>query len=266
VTLELNEIQQQMEQGKLVFLDCSIDKVNKPLDKSLIELIPDSLFFPIEGVFSDASSNLPHTMVSAAVFTREVQKLGINSDTTIVLYDRWGLYSSPRAWWMFRYMGHKEVYVLNGGIIAWKEAGLPTVARHRQATRTGNFQAAVQSNWFESKSSLYQKLHNPNIRITDARGTGRFMGTTAEPRAGLRSGNIPGSTNLPFEEVLDGPYLKSKAALKEIFSAHIRAETHNIFTCGSGVTAAILALAAYHTGIRDLAVYDGSWAEWGKEY
>lgn len=250
---------------KVILLDATIDKVNEQIDRNTTSLIPNSIFFDIEGVFSDHSSGLPHTMIDPISFTTHVQSLGINQDSIIVVYDRWGVYSSPRAWWMFRYMGHIQTYVLNGGIKAWQQANLPVVTDHIEPSKPGNFIASPQSQWYADKDTMLTSIANSSTSIIDARGAGRFNGTVPEPRAGIRSGHIPGSSNLPFDQVLDGAFMQDKATLSSIFATHIRPEKGNTFTCGSGITASILALAAAQIGIKDIAVYDGSWSEWGSD-
>lgn len=251
--------------NKVILLDATIDKVNEKIDHDATSLIPNSIFFDIEGVFSDHSSGLPHTMVDPISFTTHVQSLGINQDSIIVVYDRWGVYSSPRAWWMFRYMGHEQTYVLDGGIKAWQSSKLPLSKKHYVPTERGNFMATVQTDWFKSTKDILQQLRSKTANIIDARGEGRFKGSAAEPRPGVRSGHIPTSSNLPFDQVLDGPFLKDKALPAPIFAPHLREGNVNIFTCGSGITASILALAAYQTGVKNIAIYDGSWSEWGAD-
>lgn len=251
---------------KLIILDATIDKVNEKIDEQNRALIPNSLFFDIEGCFSDHNSGLPHTMVSATTFTEQAQQLGINQDSVIVIYDRWGVYSSPRAWWMFQYMGHSNTYVLDGGIKAWQQAQLPVVPNYLTTTKLGNFIASPQSQWFADKDTILASLETQSATIIDARGEGRFNGTAPEPRSGVRSGHIPTSSNIPFDRVLDGAYLKDKKALETLFTTHISDHKQNIFSCGSGITASILALAAYQTGVKNIAVYDGSWAEWGADH
>lgn len=249
---------------KVVILDATIDKVNQKIDQNNIELIPGSLFFDIEHAFSDPSSKLPHTLVNEDTFNTKTLELGINEDSTIIIYDRWGIYSSPRAWWMFKYFGHKNVYVLDGGITAWK-AKNETTSTYARAKEIGNFTAKISHEWLVDKNYILSNLNNEEIKIIDARGKGRFEGKVPEPRAGLRSGHIPNSTNIPFEEVLNGSFLKSEEELKRIFEGHSTKNGLNIFSCGSGITASILALAAKEIGISKIAVYDGSWAEWGAD-
>ena len=248
-----------------IVLDATIDKVNQKMDNDNLELLPNSLFFDIEGAFSDHHSPFPHTMLSAQQFSKEVQKLGINQDSTLIIYDRWGVYSSPRAWWMLRYMGLDKVYVLNGGLPAWKAAGLPIEHQYAEAVALGNFKAKPNYEWFISKDELVERLGDDDISITDARSSGRFHGTAPEPRPGLRSGHIPGSKNLPFDLVLDGIKYQEKEELQRLFEGKIDSAKQNIFTCGSGVSAAIIALAAYELGNDYVTIFDGSWSEWGAD-
>lgn len=250
-----------------IILDASIDKVNQKLDNSTLELIPNSRFFAIEGAFSDHDSPFPHTLPSASHFEQEVQKIGINQDSVLIIYDRWGIYSSPRAWWMFRYMGLEQVYVLRGGLPAWKAAGLPVEDHYLEETAVhqGNFKANPRKEWLVSKEQLLSLYQDKHVQVIDARSSGRFHGTAAEPRPGLRSGHIPGSKNLPFDTLMDGIDYKEKEELALLFDGKTNPDKRNIFTCGSGVSAAILALAAHELGIEQIAVYDGSWSEWGAD-
>ncbi len=263
--IDVHILKELSSNPKLIILDATIDKVNEKIDEHNKDLIPNSLFFDIEGCFSDHSSGLPHTMVSATTFTEQTQQLGIDQDSIIVVYDRWGVYSSPRAWWMFQYMGHSHTYVLDGGIKAWQQAQLPVISDYLTTTKLGNFIASPQSQWFADKDAMLASIAKSSTSIIDARSAGRFNGTVPEPRAGIRSGHIPGSSNLPFDQVLDGAFMQGKATLSSIFATHIQSEKGNTFTCGSGITASILALAAAQIGIKDIAVYDGSWSEWGSD-
>jgi len=256
----------KMEDNAIIF-DATIDKINQSIDNSMLELIPDSHFLDIEKDFSDHLSPLPHTMITDIKFTKEARKLGINNDSVLIIYDRWGIYSSPRTWWMFRFMGFKKVYVLDGGFPAWKAAGLPISSEYAISENTvGNFTAIQQNDWYISKDDLLHALDSPKINITDARSGDRFNGTSAEPREGLRSGHIPGSHNIPFNQVLDGIKFKEKDYLERIFEDKIKKENQNVFTCGSGITASILALAAYHIGYKHISIFDGSWAQWGSDH
>ncbi len=256
------------QQMPVVLLDATIDKVNQQIDQDGVEpeLIPHSIFFDIEGAFSNHSNPLPHTMVDAATFESEARALGINADSMLVIYDRWGIYSSPRAWWMFRAMGHTNTFVLQGGLPAWKAQQLPVVSKHMDtATLTkGSFVAKPQKEYWTNKEEILRGLPKNENTIIDARSAGRFAGSSPEPRAGLRSGHIPGSHNLPFDEVLAGTHYKSVAELQNIFEPLI-SDKPIVFSCGSGISAAIIALAAQQLDYQNLSIYDGSWSEWGAD-
>ncbi len=262
--ISIAELQELLSNPNLVLLDCTIDKVNQKMEQNT-KFIPNSKFFDIEHVFSDESTGLPHTVVSPETFTKHVQGLGINTESIVVLYDRWGVYSSPRAWWLFKYMGHQNVYVLNGGFPACEEANLPISNHYTDTVNKGNFTASLQTEWFADKSQVLSEINNISTQIIDARGTARFEGKVAEPRPGVRSGHIPNSKNIPFEEVLSGAYLKPSEELKPIFQPYSLEKGKHIFTCGSGITACILALAAEEAELSHIKVYDGSWAEWGSD-
>lgn len=267
--IDVKALQALLDQQKpVVLLDATIDKVNQQIDQDNIapELIPHSIFFDIEGAFSDHSNPLPHTMVDAATFESEARALGINADSIVVIYDRWGIYSSPRAWWMFHAMGHTNTFVLQGGLPAWKAQQLPVASKHMDtATLTkGNFVAKPQNEYWINKEEILRGLQQNENTIIDARSTGRFAGSSPEPRTGLRSGHIPGSHNLPFDEVLAGTQYKSVSELKKIFQPLI-SDKPVVFSCGSGISAAIIALAAQQLDYKNLSIYDGSWSEWGAD-
>ena len=263
--ISAQELQDNLPLKNLIILDCTIDKVGQSLQNKKLELIPNSRFFDLEGKFSDHSSQFPHTLVDEATFTEETKNLGINQDSTIVCYDRWGIYSSPRVWWMFKTMGHKEVYVLDGGLPLWQENNFDTTSTYFQPTVKGNFIADFQSNWFADIQVMLNAINDESKMIIDARSEGRFKGTSPEPRQGLRSGHIPTSKNLFFENVLDDTTYKSKEELKSIFEKLTDSSKENIFSCGSGITASILSLASTIAGFDEVKVYDGSWSEWGSD-
>lgn len=261
--IEIEELIPLLNNKKLILLDASIDKVNEPLNQHNIELIPNSVFFDLEGTFSDQYSPYPHTVLSPEEFTHQAQLLGINKDSIIVIYDRWGVYSSARAWWNFKYMGHEEVYVLNGGIYAWKSKSLPTVSTYTAPAQKGDFTAKMNNKLFIDTISLQKAIQDKKVLITDARSEGRFEGLVREPRPGVRSGHIPTAVNIPFEKVLNVHKLQDEDILRKIFSNQLKYKNQNVFSCGSGITASILHLAAEHINIKNTAVYDGSWADWG---
>ena len=225
--------------------------------------IPGALFFDIDAI-SDKSNPLPHMLPSLVQFASRVKKMGIGDGMRIVVYDSEGLYSAARVWWMFRIMGHEDVRILNGGLKKWKAEGreiedMPPVIRDRHMT------VSRQNHLVKDVTQVAHAAKLGEAEILDARAAPRFRGEAPEPRAGLRSGHIPGSKNIPFAEVLnpDGT-MKPPAALKAVFeAAGVDLKKPAITSCGSGVTAAVLSLALERIGHRNHALYDGSWAEWG---
>ncbi len=256
-------LKDNIEQPKLIVLFTQMDSpVSGKTDSNSSHYIPKSIFFDFEKVFCHMNSTLPHTMPTEIKFTEGVQKLGIDHDSIIVIYDNKGIYCAPRVWWMFKSMGHHNVYILNGGLPNWLSQNMQTLPQLVSASKLGNFEAKYNSNTFISADKIIQHLNS--ITLLDARSAGRFKGTESEPRVGLRSGHVPSSINLPFAQCLNGTLLKSSRDLKVIFSKCISStDCFLVFSCGSGVTACILALAASEAGYTNIAVYDGSWSEWG---
>lgn len=230
------------------------------------EHIPGALFFDIDDL-TDEKSSLPHMLPSTVKFASRMKKIGVGDGMRIVVYDTLGLFSAARAWWTFRAMGHKDVAVLNGGLKKWKAEGRP-LEDMPPMSRTSRHWTPLQNNELvRDLSDMKHYVDKKDMQIVDARPAGRFEGTEAEPRPGLRQGHIPGSRNVPSAAVLnaDGT-MKSKAELEKIFrDAGIDPTKPVVTTCGSGVTAAILSLALAVIGQTNAAVYDGSWAEWGQD-
>ena len=261
--ISVDELNQQLQHKDVVVLFTSMADIASGQAEPLpAGLIPGSLFFDFEQVFCDHASDLPHTMPDSLLFEREAQKLGINSHSQIVVYDTKGLYSAARVWWMFKAMGHNKVALVDGGLPAWLDAQYPLEPGLSQTSVAGDFVAKPQADYFVDADFVSSKLSQ--INVIDARSHGRFAGTAAEPRPGLRSGHIPGSYNLPFTQCIEQGRLKPQAALQSLFERlELKPQQALIFSCGSGVTACILALAAWQAGYRALSVYDGSWSEWG---
>ncbi|MEQ9468055.1 MAG: sulfurtransferase [Ekhidna sp.] len=229
--------------------------------------IQGAKFFDIDSRFSDASIGLPHMMCDAEQFENAAQALGINNDSLVIVYDDHGVYSSPRAWWMLKSMGHKQVAVLNGGLPKWVQKNYPTEPKKNKSNKgNGNFKATYERGCFVNAEYIFEHLDDEDILVLDARSKGRFDAIEPEPRAGLRGGHIPNSVNIPFPEVLsNGLVLKSKNELKSVFNQYdLRDKKRLVFSCGSGLTACIVLLAAHIAGYEDLTVYDGSWSEWGQ--
>ena len=227
--------------------------------------IPGAVFFDIDAV-ADAEAELPHTLPQAHVFSARVRKLGLGDGNRLVIYDRNRFFASARVWWLFRLMGHTDVYVLDGGFDAWLNAAgdtedIPPVAVER------HFTPRVRGDLAKDVDQMAQLSVSGDLPIVDARPMGRFSGDAPEPREGLPSGHIPGSVCLPGGELLtETGTLKSADALKALFtSVGIDPAQPFVATCGSGVTAAMVALAAASLGNDLAAVYDGSWSEWASD-
>ncbi|MCG7495526.1 sulfurtransferase [Vibrio sp. Of7-15] len=229
------------------------------------ERIDRAVFFDFDQVIKDQESELPHMLPSADYFSEQVGLLGVQNDSDIVVYDSVGMFASPRVWWMFKAMGHNNVAVLDGGLPAWLSAGGKTHKDAPSPVEKTDYKAELQSDWVISAKELEQKLESENCTVLDARPNNRFLAQVLEPRKGVRSGHMPGAKNLPFLELLVDGKLKSKQELSDLFDALAPVQDHYYFTCGSGVTACILALAASLTGRYKLSVYDGSWTEWGSD-
>ena len=231
----------------------------------LNERIGNARFFDFDREVCDQQASLPHMMPTPQHFELSAQLLGINNNSAIIVYDSLGIFSSPRVWWMFKVMGFNNIAVLDGGLPAWKAAGLAVNASppSSEARKQGDFKSEYQADLISDREEVYQAIDNDNIAIIDARPAGRFLGEIPEFRKGLRSGHMPSAMNLPISEILDNQTMKDAYQLAQIFEALMPQKQRVVFSCGSGVTACILALAAKVAGYDALSVYDGSWSEWG---
>jgi thiosulfate/3-mercaptopyruvate sulfurtransferase len=224
--------------------------------------IPGAVFFDIDEI-SDVESPLPHMLPSPAVFTAHARRLGVNPGSEVVVYDAHGLFSAPRVWWTFRAMGHARVQVLNGGLPVWIAEGHPLETDARTPL-PGRFEARPDAGLVRELARVRAALAGGGEQLLDARSRARFLGEAPEVGPGLRSGHMPGALNLPFDEVLENGRLLGAAELRRRFAgAGIDLVSPIITTCGSGVTASVLALALARLGAWRTAVYDGSWSEWG---
>ncbi|MBO1519608.1 3-mercaptopyruvate sulfurtransferase [Oceanisphaera pacifica] len=226
--------------------------------------IPGARFFDFDSKVKDESSPLPHMLPPAEQFSRQVSLLGVSNQSRIVIYDGSGIFAAPRAWWMFKAMGHKQVAVLDGGLPSWVAQGLPVTSGEAETVTQGHFEAKLQTTWVADTKHVQAALSQPKTsRILDARSIERFSGQAPDPRPGVRPGHMPGAACLPFAELLQQGHFLPKAQLADKLTKLLSPEQHLICSCGSGVTAAILALAADIIGHQHIAVYDGSWVEWG---
>ena len=261
---QLHQLATKASKSNLVILDATMkkkpngDPIETPLEK-----IPNALAFDFDTQICDKNSELPHMLPALEEFEQAAKSLGINTNSTVVVYDAMGIFSSPRAWWMFKVMGHKKVLVLNGGLPQWIKSGYQTETQYGQPNKDGNFESHFNANEVVTAQQVLTNIKTAARQVMDARSLDRFSGEAAEPRASLKRGHIPSSLCLPFTELLEDGLFKDTDSLKTIFSDQLADNKQFIFSCGSGVTACILALAADQIGIKNYQVYDGSWSEWG---
>jgi thiosulfate/3-mercaptopyruvate sulfurtransferase len=224
--------------------------------------IPSAVRFDVDAL-SDQSSPLPHMLSAPSEFATAMRRLGMNADSTAVVYDSEGLFSAARAWWNLRAMGHEASFVLDGGLPRWTAEGRPVETGWREPEH-GNFKAHPRPELVEDLEAVRAALERRSAQVVDARPAGRFRGEAPEPRTGLRGGHMPGAVNLPWSAVVENGALLPAERLRRVFdAAGIDATAPIVTTCGSGVSAAVLALALARLGRFDVAVYDGSWSEWG---
>ncbi len=250
----------------VVILDATLPPVGvtPPVDtraRYLANHIPGAIFFDIEDL-SDRSTPLPHMLPAPEVFSRSMSALGIGDEMDILIYEQEGVFSGPRAWWMLKTFGAPHVYLLDGGLRAWIEAGLPTDSGevHRAPV---SFQAKLEPDAMKDFSQMQQMIA-VHAQVLDARSSGRFAGNLPEPRPGISSGHMPGATSIPFTELVEKGRLKPVEELRRIFAAKgVDLKQPITTTCGSGVTAAVIAFGLELAGAKQVSLYDGSWAEYG---
>ncbi len=245
--------------GKVVLLDGShhLPAAGRDAGAEFLEAhIPGARFFDIDG-WADKASDLPHMLPDARVFALAMGAMGIGRGDEVVVYDTVGTTGAARVWWTFRAFGHERVSVLDGGLPKWRAEGRPVEA---------GYAAEARPELVRARDDMLANIASRAEQVLDARSAGRFAGTEPEPRAGMRSGHIPGSLNLPYTELLDpaSRTFRDREALRAAFeAAGLDLDKPVATTCGSGITAAVLALGLFELGRVDAAVYDGSWSEWG---
>jgi thiosulfate/3-mercaptopyruvate sulfurtransferase len=227
--------------------------------------IPGAVRFDIDSV-KDRSNPLPHMLPSPEAFAAEVGELGIGDGTTIVVYDGAGLFAAPRVWWTFKTFGARDVVILEGGFPAWVKEGRPVEKGVPEKRARKTFSPRFDETGVASIEDIRRNLRSDMYQVVDARPADRFRGEAPEPRPGISSGHIPGSLNVPFTEIVEDGRLRSPDALKAaVERAGVDPDRPVVTTCGSGVSAAILALAMETIGKPVQAIYDGSWAEWASQ-
>ncbi|HKK11997.1 MAG TPA: rhodanese-like domain-containing protein, partial [Flavobacteriaceae bacterium] len=220
-------------------------------------------FFDLKNKFSDVSAPFPTTFPSAEQFSKSSRELGIDRNSAIVIYDDKGIYSSPRAWWLFKAFGHDNAAVLDGGLPAWQNANYKVENKQNYKGPFGTFKAKLRPGLMKFFEDVKKESLDAKYTIVDARSEARFKGLVPEPREGLRSGTIPNSVNIPYTELFKDYCFKTKDELRSVFEALAIPGSNLTFTCGSGITACVLALGAELLDYQNLSVYDGSWTEWG---
>jgi thiosulfate/3-mercaptopyruvate sulfurtransferase len=264
--IEPTDLSALLEQGKIPVKLVDATYAGNGRDVWQQKRIGKAAFFDIDEI-ADHDNPMPHMLPYAIDFAEAVEQLGISSGDMIVVYDQSGLaMAASRVWWTFRVFGHDNVCVLNGGLPAWEAAGLPLNTAPPEKPLRGQFEAAFRPNLVRGMESVLKASQEETCLILDARSAGRFAGVAPEPRPGVRSGHIPGSRNVPFVDILDPETGKFKPRKDlEAYFNKLDMNKNIITSCGSGVTACVLALALFSIGKRDAAVYDGSWTEWGQE-
>ena len=256
---------QNIEATNLIVLDGTLPKVslNKTANNPEANQIPNARFFDIKNTFSIQGATFPNTVITPEDFEIAARELGIKKNSCIVVYDTHGVYSSPRVWWLFKTMGFENIAVLDGGFPAWKEANYSIEKKQIYDFELGDFEVNYQSKKIINSEIVLQSITKKSKQIVDARSAGRFNAEEPEPRKDVRSGHIPSSTNLPYSSLLHNFKLKPTDDLVQLFYKANPKSQELIFSCGSGITACVLALGATIAGYKEISVYDGSWTEWG---
>jgi thiosulfate/3-mercaptopyruvate sulfurtransferase len=267
---ETDELARELDAPDLVIIDASWHMPSEGRDayaEYLEEHIPGAIFFDIDEI-ADTRSNLPHMLPPPEKFSSRMRSMGVGDGLRIVIYDSSGLFSAARVWWTFRVMGVEDVSVLNGGLPKWKREGRPLESGAPRSRTARHFTARRNADLVRDVSDIKRVLKDGSAEIVDARSPERFAGKAPEPRPGLRSGHIPGARNLPYGKLLnkDGT-LKSPREIEKLFQeAGVDLSRPVVASCGSGITASVLALGLAQTGHRKTSVYDGSWSEWGADH
>ena len=267
--IETEELARELHAPDLVILDASWHMPAEGRNaraEYLAEHIPGALFFDIDEI-ADTKSHLPHMLPPPEKFSSRMRSMGIGDGSRIVVYDSAGLFSAARVWWTFRVMGVQDISVLNGGLPKWKREDHPLESGEPTARTARHFTARRNADLVRDLSDMKALIKDRTAEIVDARAAERFAGKAPESRAGLRSGHIPGAHNLPFAKLIakDGT-LKPAPEVERLFEeAGVDLSKPVVASCGSGITAAVLALALAEIGHRRTSVYDGSWSEWGAD-
>lgn len=268
--INAEELSACLNDTNVVILDCSyfLPNQNRNAEDDFFECrIPGGRYFDIDAI-ADHSNTLPHMLPDPASFSEAAKQLGIGNNTRVVVYDNNSYMASARVWWTFRVFGHNKVSVLNGGLLNWLQLDQPVESGKQlpDIAPSSEYHATFHPDLVKNMQQMLTSIQDNSTQILDARSEGRFSGKEPEPRPNLRSGHIPGSHNLFFKHLVNEQNGKLKSNMdleQEFINAGITLDRPVVTTCGTGVTAAILALGLYCIGNKSVAVYDGSWTEWG---
>jgi len=256
-------LKDHLDKPEIVILDARLRYNSTATDLDDVR-VKGARIFDLENEFSDKNSPFPNMLPSSSQFEKSCRKLGINKSNKIVVYDHFGIYVSPRVWWMFKTMGHDNVSVLNGGFPEWNGKGYATEKGIGPEVHRGNFKAHLNTESVVDYEQIKENIETNKALVIDVRSSDRFLGLVPEPRKELRRGNIPNSINMPFETVLkDGKY-KSENELGKVFNELQKEGRPLVFSCGSGVTACIVLLASEMALGNTKKVYDGSWTQYAQ--
>lgn len=257
------------ELGKpdLIVFDATKYLPNEPKDgktEFLAAHIPGARYFDIDEV-ADPDTDLPHMVPTPGRFAKLMSAMGVSNTSRLVFYDQKGLASAARGWWLMRLFGHDNAVVLDGGLPKWRREGRQVQTGEAPASARTEFRPDFRARKLRAIGDLLQNVRTPSELVLDARAAGRFTGATPEPRAGMRSGHIPGSASLPYTDLLnaDGTFRPVEMLRMRFAAAGMDSSKAPVTSCGSGVTACILTLGLVLAGLPEGAVYDGSWTEWG---
>lgn len=257
--IEPAELQDLLDAGQVKMVDATFGVPN-PLAGMEMARIGDAVYFDIDAV-ADKRAHYPHTLPSAEDFALAVGRMGISNKDTVVVYDQNGLsFAAARVWWMFRVFGHENVRVLNGGLGTWLSEGLPVDSGEMEMPEAVKYTAHFRPDLYRS----FEDMEEARDLVIDARPQARFSATVHGPDGDPTPAHIEGSRNVPFTNLLEpgGQRMRSKNSLSEILKPLATGSKKITVSCGSGVTACVLALGFHEAGFPNVAVYDGSWVEW----